>query len=485
MRKLLIAAFILSTLMATHAIAGDFETYFKDQTLRVDYMHTGDAASDLITLDQLYVQGAWAGSTTNLIDMLNQGRYMAKVFDLATNRLIFSKGFDSYFGEYRTSTPALEGQKRAYHESVLMPMPKGKVQFTLESRDKNYIFHRIYDTVIDPTATGVNREGLRGDTEVIPFIQSGDPHQKVDLLILAEGYTSAERPKFVSDAQRLLDAMFKHEPYTTRRNLFNVSGAFKASAESGCDEPSHGSYKRTTLGASFDSLGTYRYLLVEDNRTMRDVAAHAPYDALIILVNTKRYGGGGIYNLYSTSTADNQYSNYTFLHEFGHCFAGLADEYYTSTTSYNDFYPKGIEPIDPNVTALLDPSHVKWATTPGIEIPTPWEKADFDKMDADYQKIRGELYEKISKLKREGKSAEAVDLEAQSEKLAAEQSKKVDDYLTASKYAGTVGAFEGAGYSANGLYRPMVDCIMFTKGVKPFCKVCEAAIIRVIESYTK
>ncbi|MEW6364986.1 MAG: M64 family metallopeptidase [Acidobacteriota bacterium] len=480
-------ALALSAAAAVAAADPAFDAVFVDRTLRVDYVHVGDASSESATLDQLYEQGAWAGSTTSVIDELNLGRYMVKVYDLATNRLIFSKGFDSYFGEYRTTSAALAGARRAYHETVLMPMPRGKVQFTLEARDRSLVFRRFFDIVIDPAAIEVNREGPRGDAEALTFLDSGDPHQKVDILFVAEGYTGADRAKFKGDAERLTKLMFAQEPYKSRRALFNVRGIYKASADRGCDEPSHGSYKRTVVGSSFDSLGVYRYLLVEDNRALRDLAAHAPYDALYILVNTARYGGGGIYNWYCTTTSNNQYTDYVFLHEFGHSFAGLADEYYASTTAYNEFYPRGSEPLEANITALLNPPKVKWSTllSPGIQVPTRWEKADFDKMDSEYQKVREEVQQKIAALKRAGGGPALEKLEAESERMAADHAKKVDEYLAASKYAGKVGVFEGAGYSSGGLYRPSVDCIMFSKGVKPFCPVCQAAIVRVIESYAR
>jgi hypothetical protein len=258
---------------------------------------------------------------------------------------------------------------------------------------------------------------------------------------------------------------------------------FKPSAESGCDEPRRGVFRNTALNASFNSLGSERYLLTEDNRSLRDVACHVPYDALLIMVNHKRYGGGGVYNFYCVFTVDNQWSNYVLVHEFGHSFGGLADEYYTSSVAYNDFYPRGIEPVEPNITALLDPERLKWKEliTPGIKIPTPWEKEQFDKMDMAYQKIRQEINAKIARMEKEGAAQEEIDqLEQEAERLSKVHSQKMDDYLARSKYAGKVGAFEGAGYSAQGLFRPMLDCIMFTKGEKPFCKVCEQAIIRVI-----
>jgi len=221
---------------------------------------------------------------------------------------------------------------------------------------------------------------------------------------------------------------------------------------------------------------------------LRDIAAHVPYDALFIMVNHKRYGGGGIYNLYCTFTVDNQWYEYLFLHEFGHSFAGLGDEYYTSEVAYNEFYPKGQEPVEANLTALLDPKKLKWKglVSPGISIPTPWEKEEFDRMDNAYQKVRSEVNARIAAMKRSG--ADPVDVakaEDESERLSREQADKVDRFLRNSQFWGKVGAFEGAGYSARGLYRPAVDCLMFSKGAKPFCRVCEEAVARVIEAYCR
>ena len=193
-------------------------------------------------------------------------------------------------------------------------------------------------------------------------------------------------------------------------------------------------------------------------------------------------------NFYCTFTTDNQWYEYLILHEFGHSFAGLADEYYTSSVAYNEFYPKGVEPTEPNITALLEPKNLKWKIllTPGLEIPTPWEKEDFDKMDIAYQKIRGEINAKIARMKRKrAPKFEIIKLEMESETLSKQHAKKVDDYLSQSRYKGKVGAFEGAGYSAKGLFRPMLDCLMFTKGKKPLCSVCEQAVIRIIKHYTE
>ena len=206
------------------------------------------------------------------------------------------------------------------------------------------------------------------------------------------------------------------------------------------------------------------------------------------MINHSRYGGGGIYNLFCTFTVENQWFKYLFLHEFGHSFSGLADEYYTSSVQYNDFYKKGVEPIEPNITALLNPKELKWKhfVKEGTEIPTPWEKDDFDDMDGKWQKKRRVLNNNIADLKKNAASTvDIVEAEEDYIKKDKQQAVSKDNYLEKSNFQNMVGAFEGAGYSAKGMYRPMLDCIMFTQGDKPFCKVCEERIIKVINHFTE
>ncbi len=283
---------------------------------------------------------------------------------------------------------------------------------------------------------------------VYEILKNGDPHNKADLAFIAEGYTPAEEGKFKQDVERVAGELFKQEPYKSHKAGFNIYGLFKASRERGPDEPREGIFKNTAVGASFNALGLDRYMLTEENRAMRDIAAHVPYDAIVIIVNSQRYGGGGIYNSYCCFTSANEWTAYLFLHEFGHSFSGLADEYYGSTVSYNEFYPRGFEPTDPNITALLDPANLKWKhlVKKGTPIPTPWGKEEYEKLPIKDQ---------------------AAYFQSRSQKLKS-----------------MVGAFEGAGYTATGLYRSMLNCIMFSKGVMPYCKVCEDAISKVIGYYT-
>jgi hypothetical protein len=464
-----------------------FERRFVDATMRVDYHHIGDAKDETVTLDTVYKQGNWAGSRVHLTDPFETGRYAVELRDPASGDLLFSRRFDSYFGEYRTTEPASKGVKRTYHESALVPFPKAKVRFLVKVRaDRDGSDRTLLDAEIDPDADMVNREPLATGVTVFDLHKGGDPHDRVDVAIVAEGYTEGERAKLQADLDRYTSLLLGHEPFAMLKDRFNVVGVWKPSQESGCDEPSRGVWRATAVGASFDALGSERYLLTEDNRALRDVAAHAPYDALYVMVNHARYGGGGIYNLYCTFTADNQWSPYIFLHEFGHSFAGLADEYYTSSVAYNEFYPKGVEPREPNITALLDPAALKWKglVTPGTAVPTSWEKAGYDERDLAYQKVREALNAKIARAMRGGApKAEIEELKVDSERRSLEHAREMDGYLAKSDFRDQVGAFEGAGYASKGMYRPALDCIMFSKGEKPFCPVCARALRRVVEHY--
>jgi hypothetical protein len=256
--------------------------------------------------------------------------------------------------------------------------------------------------------------------------------------------------------------------------------------DSGIDEPRAGIDKNTAVNATFNSMGSERYVLTEDNKSLRDIAGHVPYDALYIMVNSSRYGGGGIYNFYCVYTSDNIDSDYLMVHEFGHSFFGLADEYYTSSTAYNDFYSPDYEPAEPNITALKDPENVKWKhlLSEGIAVPTPWAKVEFDSLDLNWQQERAELNDHIAKLQKdEAPDAEVLAAKTLYDQKSEARNQAVQQYLESSEFAGKVGAFEGAGYMSTGLYRPSINCIMFTR-TDYFCPVCRKAMQEVIDSYS-
>lgn len=491
MKNLTIVAFLTSLLISS-AMSQSFENfdkYFLDETMRIDYFHIGNATEEFITLDQIYKYGIWAGSRKNLIDDMNLGRYCVKIYDAASNILIYSKGFDSYFGEYKTSSEGIEGIKKTFHESAIVPYPKSKIIFAMERRDEKQNLFEFFSREIDPADIMIIRDQVKDKmVKVYNADSNGDPHNRTDVVILGEGYTLDEKAKFEKDLKYFTDVFFGLEPYKSNADRFNIHGVYKPSEDSGIDEPPADQYSKTVLSCTFNSMGSERYILTEDNKAVRDLASHVPYDAIYIMVNHARYGGGGIYNFFCTFTTDNQFRDYLFLHEFGHSFSGLADEYYTSDVQYNDFYPVGLEPLEPNITALSDPQNIKWKEfeTPGIEIPSKWDKTKYDSMDYKWQAERREMNKKTAQLKRERQSPEIIKAaENTYAKKDKEHSDLVDSYLRKNANYGKVGAFEGAGYVANGMYRSMLDCMMFSKGNRPFCKVCEAHIMKVIEQYTE
>ncbi len=487
MRNILATGFILVAIL--HACmsekASEYNKFFNPGTLRIDYFHSGDAISEKVEIDELYAYEAWSGSEVNLIDDLDYGAYYYKIYDKGSGALIYSKGFDSYFKEYQFTTPAIEGIQKQYHESAIIPMPKSTIDFALEKRDKMGVLHEVFRTEIDP---GSSIEPV-SDPEITVFtsLDNGDPNIKADVLIVGEGYTIEETQKFEKDLARFTEIFFRAEPCKTYKESYNIRGVLKASQDSGVDEPRAGIDKNTAINASFNSLGSERYLLTEDNKSLRDIAGHAPYDALYIMVNHTRYGGGGIYNFYCVYTSDNIDSDYLMVHEFGHSFFGLADEYYTSSTAYNDFYPAGFEPHEPNITALADPQNIKWKhlVSEGIEIPTPWGKASYDSIDNAWQVSRAEMNTEISDLKKAKAPQAEIDAAIRrynNESIA--RDKEVDDFLEHGELAGKVGAFEGAGYASTGLYRPSLNCIMFSR-TDYFCPVCQDAMVKVIKNYTE
>ncbi len=451
----------------------DFDTFFRDKTMRVDYVHSGGLGQEIIGLDQVVSDGPWAGSRTRLVDGLNLGKYLFEVLDRRTNRVLYSRGFASIYGEWETTAESREVY-RSFGESLRFPWPKAPVQVVLKTRDAENSFHEIWSAVIDPDSRFVNPTDREPHGEVWPLFASGPPSQKVDLLVIGEGYTAAEIPKFHADATRLVNALFAEEPFRSRKNEFNVWGLDLPSAESGVSRPRAGQFRRTPLSAEYNIFDSERYVLTYDNRALRDAASAAPYEFLEILVNEEQYGGGGIFNFQATAAADTGFAEYVFIHEFGHHFAGLADEYYTSDVAYETGAAYHPEPWEPNATALHDPANLKWRDLVGVDVPlpTPWDKDLFETASvAAQQERRG--------LRADGAPETAMD------ELFTAQMERETALLGGMEHAGKVGAFEGASYESTGLYRPEVDCIMFTRNPVGFCRVCRRAIENVIDLYAR
>lgn len=473
--------FLLLSAAAAASAGTPFDAHFDDATLRIDFYRSGDAAVERLVFDRAIRQGVWAGPTTHLLDPHPYGGSQVEVLDPGTGRVLFSRGFDTIFGEYRTTGPALRGEARTYHESVLVPFPKHPILVRIGPRNPDPAWATA-EWTIDPGDLSIAREAPT-PAVVTEVTAPRPPGRCLDIAILGEGYTAEDLDTFAEDVRRFGRLLIDHEPYASMEDAVCIRGVVAPSADPGCDEPRRGHWKRTALGASFNTFGSERYLLSESNRPLRDLAANVPYDTLIIMVNHDRYGGGGIYNLYCTFTAHNRWSPYLLLHEFGHSFGALADEYYSSSVAYDDLHPPKREPPAPNITALLAPDGPKWSAmvAPDTPIPTPWRKAEYDERDFAYQDRRSNLNRAIEQAWRNGETASAKELEAEAEALALDHAERMRTFLSGSPQAGVIGAFEGAGYLTRGMYRPTLDCLMFSRAVQPLCPVCRAAVTAMIE----
>lgn len=467
----LVAVAFLLAVAAPASQSPTFDSAFTGGTMRVDYFHSGGLGQEVVALDRVVSDGPWPGSRTRLVDDLNLGKYLFEVIDRATNRTIYSRGFASIYGEWET-TREYRRLHRSFHESLRFPWPGAPVQVVLKKRDPDNSFHELWSTVIDPDSRFVNRADPPKTGQVWTLFENGPPAQKADLLLISEGYTTAELPKFHADATRLVDALFAVEPFKGRKSDFNVRGLDLPSPQSGVNRPQVGSFRRTPISAEYNIFDSERYVLTLDNRALRDAAASAAYEFVEILVNEKQYGGGGIFNLQATAAVDTGFAEYVFVHEFGHHFAGLADEYYTSDVAYETGAAEHPEPWEPNITALHDPSKLKWRdlVQPGTPLPTPWDKNEYE---AEARKAQAERRELLAKHAPESE----VDRHFR------EQMERETKLLGSMKYSGKVGAFEGAGYETKGLYRPETDCVMFTRDAVGFCRVCRRAIGRAVDLY--
>ncbi len=451
-----------------------FDKWFTDKTMRVDYYHAAGPKIDgeVFSLDRIVSDGAWPGSQSKLIDALELGEYFFEVMDAESGTVIYSRGFSSIAGEWVT-TPEVRETHRTFHESLRLPWPQKSVKVDLKRRapDKQS-FVDVWSLEIDPSSRFVNSADIEHVVNVWPVIENGPPATKVDLLFLAEGYTRTELDKFHKDAKRLASILFELEPFKSRKKDFNVWAIDNTSALSGVSRPRAGQFRRTNTTTEYNSFDSERYVLSFDNAALRDIASAAPYDFIEILVNEKQYGGGGIYNFQATAAVDSGYAGYLITHEFAHHFAALADEYFTSQVAYETGGAEHPEPWEPNITALHDPSKLKWKdqVADGTPLPTPWDKKGWLDYQADYQKRRSELRAK-------NVEESVMDEFFDKEKVHATK------FLAEQEHSGKIGAFEGAGYEADGLYRSEADCIMFTRDDVGFCDVCSRGIERVIDQY--
>ncbi len=402
----------------------EFDTFFVKKSLRIDFALTGNATTQQAAIQQLREEPVWGGPVKNLEDPFNYGGYYVNVYDAESGRKIYSRGFNTLFEEWRTTDQA-KSETQAWNNSVSVPFPKKPVQIEICARDKaDMNFHPLLKQLVDPKSIFIDRSPLKKN-KVVEILSNGDSSNKADLVFLAEGYTEDEMDKFEADAKRFTKTLFDTPPFGKYKADFNVWAVCVPSQESGMDVSGDGVWKNTALNSGYYTFGIDRYLTSQDLKPIRDAVWDVPCDAIFILVNSDTYGGGGMYNFYAMSTANNELTSVVFVHEFGHSFAGLADEYFNSEVAYNDFYNLKYEPWEPNITTLVD-FDKKWKDLlpKNTPVPTP-----------------------------------------------------LDD-----KFKDKTGVFEGGGYLSKGIYRPMDNCMM--RNYHPFCPACQRGITQMINFLT-
>lgn len=441
-------------------------------TVRVDYLHTGNALTDQYALERVAIEPLpWPGDMSQALDDTNRGQNRVEVVDAKTGDLLYARGFSTIFGEWRTTEEATR-MSRGFQESVRFPKFDKPVRVRILKRDERNAFSVAWSVDVDAGAQEVVKRQPAAPAKPIPIRVNGPSPQKVDLLVMGDGYTAREMKKFEADARRLADYLFTVSPFRERAADFNVWALAVPTEKSGITRPSTGVHNPSPLGTRYDIFGSERYVLTLDNRALREIAQHAPYEFIEILVNNETYGGGGIFGQFSTAAAGNDWANYLFVHEFGHHFAGLADEYYTSPVSYQSNGSR-LEPWEPNVTALRDPAQLKWKkhVKAGTPLPTAWPKAEYEAFSRAYQKRRAAL-------------REANRPESEMSALFREDLRHTDELFSKAAHRHDVGAFEGANYEASGFYRSQMQCLMFDRSEK-FCNVCSDAITEIIDLYSR
>lgn len=438
------------------AMAQSFDEYFEDNTLRLDYIFAGNAKVQSIYLEDLKKQDRWAGRKNRLAEKFLNGNGQVTVRDHATQKVIYVTTFSSLFQEWIQDKEA-KSVNRAFETSYNVPFPKASIDVTVTLTDYHHKVVASMTHTVDPKDILIRHIGMNG----IPFryIWKGNPDVQgaankgeaditgcVDLAILAEGYTEAQMDKFYADCERSVEALFEREPFKSLKNKFNVVAVAAPSLESGPSVPHSNVWNVTAASTNYDTFYSQRYLTTKNMHRVYDLLSCVPFEHIMVLVNSDIYGGGGIYNQVTIATSDHPTFKQVFVHEFGHSYGGLGDEY-----AYDDmdeiWYPSDVEPWEPNLTTLKDFSK-KWADLmpKNQPIPTPLDPTVPDNKDVDLNNAK-----QMAKL---------------------------------NACTQVVGVFEGAGYQSKGCYRPAQECRMKINEVQDFCPVCARAIRRITDFYT-
>lgn len=420
--------FILTCLFAAlTASAQRFVDFFTDNTLRVDYIFAGNREQQSIYLDELSQLPSWAGRRNRLSELPLTGNGQIIMRDKESGEIIYKTSFSSLFQEWLTVDESTVLAK-SFENTFLLPFPLRAVSVEVILLDEKHkpVTRMIH--IVEPDDILIHTKGKTHITPHKYLIKNGTENNCIDVAIVAEGYTEQEMDVFYRDAEIACESLFSHEPFKTLKNRFNLVAVASPSADSGVSIPRMDQWKSTAFSSNFSTFYSDRYLTTSRVKSVHDALAGIPYEHIIILANTEEYGGGGIYNAYTLTTAHHPMFRPVVVHEFGHSFGGLADEYFYEGDTFSDTYPFDVEPWEQNITTRVD-FKSKWqdmlvSRTP---VPTP------------------------------------VDLK--------------DTYA--------VGVYEGGGYSAKGIYRPAYNCRMRTNDYGAFCPVCQRALTRVIDFYTK
>lgn len=404
-----------------------FEDYFVNNTLRIDYVFSGTAFAESIALDELSETGTWAGRRYHLDSLPLAGNGQITMRDAKTGRVIYKTSFSSLFQEW-VETDEAKLLARSFQNTFLVPFPKedSEIEIVLLNNKQQVMAHLKH--LVKPTDILIHKKGKKGVFAHKYLLKNGPTEDCIDIAILGEGYTATENDLLYKDAETAMSSIFIHEPFKSMKSRFNIVLAESPSADSGVSTPRLNDWKETTFGSHFDTFYSDRYLTTNQTRKIHDVLAGIPYEHIIILANSNIYGGGGIYNGFTLTSTHHKFYAPVVVHEFGHSFGGLADEYFYENDTMTDSYDLKTEPWEQNVTTLVN-FRSKWkdmipASTP---IPTPTTGRD--------------------------------------------------------KFA--IGVYQGAAYSAKGIYRGSDDCRMRTNTAEAFCPVCQRALERLIRFYTE
>lgn len=418
--------FVLLTLLlfVNFLSAQNFNEFFEDKTLRLDYIFAGNFEKQHTFLDEIIQYENWYGRKVNLNKVLLEGNGQIRVKDAKSKHIIYKQSFSTLFHEWLTLEEA-KNENKSFENTFLVPFPKNEVFVEVVTFDKNRKDVILLNHKVNPKDILIKKLP-KSSNEKVKVIQKAKTENPIYVAIVAEGFTKEEMPLFISKAKDVAEELFKHKAFANHEEVFTIVAIETVSQESGVSNPHTNHWKNSILQSNFGTFYSERYLTTSRIKNLHNQLAGTPYDHIIILANTDIYGGGGIFNAYTLTTSNHIKFAPVVVHEFGHSFAGLADEYFYVVDVFENTGTNQIEPWEQNITSLAN-FDLKWKNMLQKETPIPTETKDLDKY--------------------------------------------------------RIGVYEGL--EGNGLYIPSHDCRMKTNEATDFCPVCERAIEQLIEFYTK